>query len=399
MMLVLVLLAAAVLLAFREYHARTWARGADAALSFEQPFVYAGETVQFTEVVSNRGRMPLPELEVRFRIPQGPVFQDAENVIVSDHVYKRDIFALRPMERVTRRYTLLCPRRGQFPVSDLTLRARSLFHRREYELSLETGAGLSVYAAQTDVSGILARCDALLGSQESRRRTLEDPYAWAGIRAYTPQDPMRVINWKAAARAGELMVNTYASVQTEEFCIYLDARDDRILKQEDLVEYGISVAASLCRRLIGRGQAAGLYVYADREVLLPPARGQAQLTAMEQALTEDLTGWLGRKAGTSGSTSHGSIESTPRGTSGEKGPSAIGRDFPEWACRRSAEDRASQRICIYISKEEETLQALQDLLTSSRNRSGNMSAPAILVQTVQEDGVHRLRTRLLQGLS
>ena len=393
-MLLVILLVAAALLLFREIYERQWSHGVEVRLNVEEPFVYAGETAHFTEIVANRGRIPLPEIEVRFRFPQGPVFQDAENVILSDHLYKRDVFALRPMEQITRRYILTCPRRGCYPVSDLTVRAKSFWHGRNYEISQNTAAQLNVYAAWTDVWGILAHCDAILGSLESRRRTFEDPFAWASIRAYTPQDPMRSVNWKASARTGELMVNTYASVQAAQFCIFLDVVEERIICEDDLLELGISAAASLSRRLIGRGQESGLYVYSDVSATpevasqslgaqIPPSRGQSQLTKIEQALADDLTGYLKRKAGQSSGPENRTAKVELPG-------------FAKWAIQAS-ESNAAERICVFISKEEECLQELEQLWRKAGyEHPARQSAPAILVQPTYEDGISKLKSRIIE---
>ena len=393
-MLLVILLVAAALLLFREIYERQWSHGVEVRLNVEEPFVYAGETAHFTEIVANRGRIPLPEIEVRFRFPQGPVFQDAENVILSDHLYKRDVFALRPMEQITRRYILTCPRRGCYPVSDLTVRAKSFWHGRNYEISQNTAAQLNVYAAWTDVWGILAHCDAILGSLESRRRTFEDPFAWASIRAYTPQDPMRSVNWKASARTGELMVNTYASVQAAQFCIFLDVVEERIICEDDLLELGISAAASLSRRLIERGQESGLYVYSDVSATpevasqslgaqIPPSRGQSQLTKIEQALADDLTGYFKRKAGQSSGPENRTAKVELPG-------------FAKWAIQAS-ESNAAERICVFISKEEECLQELEQLWRKAGyEHPARQSAPAILVQPTYEDGISKLKSRIIE---
>lgn len=405
---IVIILAAALLLLLREAYARLWSRGVEVTVAVAEPYVYAGEKAHFTEIVANRGKIPLPEIEVRFRMPQGPVFENAENVIISDHLYKRDIFSLRPLEQITRRYVLACPRRGLYPVSDLTVKAKSFFHHRDYDVSQNTGTRLTVYAAWTNVAGILAHCDVILGELESRRKTIEDPFAWASIRAYTPQDPMRSVNWKASARTGELMVNTYASVQAMQFCIFLDARDERIVKQEDLVELGISAAASLSRQLIRRGQEAGLYIYTELPAgQLPPARGQAQLTKIEQALTADYTGVLRRKAGQAaeGGPSKTGLsgdrgQRKPASGAGVDGPEegpGPGRmlDYAEWAYRTSRAE-TGECICVYISKEEEALQKLEKLLrTAGNTQAGGQSAPAILVRTAIENGEEKLISRIV----
>ena len=425
MILILLILMGAVFLLFREIYARLWSEGLTAEITVEEPYIYAGGKAGLTEIVANRGRLPLPVIEVRFRLPKGPVFENAENVVISDHLYKRDVFSLRPREQVVRRYLVLCPRRGRYPVCDLTVKAPSFWHGRAYDLKQESRACLTVYAARTDVSGILAQCNAVLGTRESRRRTLEDPFAWASIRAYTPQDPMRNINWKASARSGEMMVNTYTSMQAVQFRIFLDAIDERIVRQEDLTELGISAAASLAARLIESGQETGLYVYSVHSdlqpgqenqgknaaqpeagnqgnhaaqpevgnqgnhaaqpevgnqgnhaaqpgvgICIPPARGQAQLTRIEQALTADLAGYAARRIANSGNSGRADQD-----ISAEKIP-----EFAQWAVQTSASAAAAypagECINVFISKEEDTLEELEKLLRKGiRGREGYAEHP------------------------
>ena len=101
---------------------------------------------------------------------------------------------------------------------------------------------------------------------------------------------MKTINWKASARTGELMVNTYASVLSSQVMVYLDVSDRFVLKKHDLLEEGIAVAASLLRRMLGEGMEAGILVNTKKPFCLPPARGNGQLSAIEQFLTGDFSG-------------------------------------------------------------------------------------------------------------
>ena len=96
-------------------------------------------------------------------------------------------------------------------------------------------------------------------SPASAKRLFEDPFAYASIREYTVTDPMKTINWKASARTGDLMVNTFESTHMEKVMIFLDVEDSGILKYEYLTEYAISVTASLSRNMIARGMEVGLY--------------------------------------------------------------------------------------------------------------------------------------------
>ena len=294
--MIAVFLAAAALLAAAcsLYYARRWHVRLTVNLSFSQPAVYAGRNVSFTEEVENRKRLPLPVVEVAFRIPKGVFFADAENIQISDYVYKRDLFTILGMEGITRTYEMNCEKRGFYDVTQVTLRTWNLFFSRARRKELELKEMLTVFAARTDVTDILHPLQTLLGEQISRRRYLEDPFAFASIREYTPQDPMKTLNWKATARTGSMMVNTYASVQNEQVMLYLDVEDTFIIRQEPLVEESISVAASLLSALEAKGLDVGLAVNAcppgeEEPAVFAPGRGREFVSRIERFLAQDFT--------------------------------------------------------------------------------------------------------------
>ena len=289
MILFLIILIPALLFFWNRFFVSRWSKGLHARLSFTEKTAYAGDQAELKEVISNQKRLPLPAVEMGFRIPKGVRFLDAENIVTSDYVYKRDVFSLRGMEAVTRRYHLECLRRGRYPISQVTLRTWTLFRHTQYLLDSEQTDQLTVYAKRTDVSSILAYCDTILGEKESSRSLYEDPFAFASIREYSPTDPMKNINWKASARMGSLMVNTYSSVRSEQFFVFLDVSDEGIWKEEELVEKGISAASTLCQKLIQKGLEIGLAVNTDPPVVFEPKRGREQLQQMELFLTEDFS--------------------------------------------------------------------------------------------------------------
>ncbi len=287
MILILILLVVPVFFIFRRAYAGRWSRDLDFRVRFSAPYVHAGEDVQLFEIIENRKKLPLPILEAAFRIPRGVFFRDTENLVVSDYHYKRDIFSLRGMESVTRTYVLECRSRGRYPVSQASCRAFSLLQSRQYTLDYPQEEILFVYPARADVSRVLSACDSLLGTLESSRRLYEDPFSFASIRDYTVQDPMKTINWKASARTGGLMVNTFTQVQDIRMLIFLDVEDRSIVRNDELHEALISLAATLCEKLTARGQTAGLYVNTAAGGHFPPRRGRESLQAIEKFLTQD----------------------------------------------------------------------------------------------------------------
>lgn len=266
------------------YYAKHWNANLTVSLDFLQDFVYTGEQAEMTEQIENRKRMMLPILEVGFHMDRNLSFRDCENTSVSDYTYKRDIFALLGRQRVTRKLSLDCTKRGYYRIDQSDLTTFSILHRRRYSVESPADAALYVYAARTDVSDILVTCERLMGSLQCAKRLYEDPFAFSSIREYTVTDPMNTINWKASARTGILMVNTFESTLTEKVMIYLDMEDRGILKYEHLTEASVSVAASLAQKLIGRGMEVGLCVNAA-DTYIAPSTGRKQLTNIEQALS------------------------------------------------------------------------------------------------------------------
>lgn len=287
------------------YYASHWNKNLAVSLNFVQNYVYAGEQMQMTEQIENRKKLMLPVLEVSFHMDKRIVFHDCENTSVSDFAYKRDIFALLGNQRVTRKLTLDCPKRGYYKINESYLTSFSMLHKRRFSAEYPADTELYVYAARTDVSDILVACERLMGNVQCAKRLYEDPFAFSSIREYTTADPMKTINWKASARTGELMVNTFESTLTEKVMIYLDVEDSGILKYEYLVEESVSMAASLAQKLIARGMEVGVCVntdiYADLDAqttgseiseenlqitLIGPASGKKQLNSIERILAK-----------------------------------------------------------------------------------------------------------------
>ena len=279
------------------YYAKHWSTNLIVTLRFLQDFVYAGDQAEMTEQIENRKKLVLPVLEVAFHVDKRLAFHDCENTSVSDFTYKRDIFALLGSQRITRKLTLNCAHRGYYRIDKSYLTAFSMLHRRRFSVESPADTELYVYAARTNVSDILIACERLMGSVQCAKRLFEDPFAYASIREYTVTDPMKTVNWKASAKTGDLMVNTFESTHMESVMIFLDVEDSGILKYEYLTEDSISVAASLFQKMISRGMEVGLYtnIAADLNctnsapVYLAPAGGRKQLSDIERLFARHRT--------------------------------------------------------------------------------------------------------------
>ncbi|MDE6991066.1 MAG: DUF58 domain-containing protein [Lachnospiraceae bacterium] len=268
------------------YYRCQWAKDVTVRLWFETDAVYAGQETKLYEVIENRKRMPVPVLEVGFHTRKELDFADVENTNVSDYLYKRDVFSVLGRQKITREIPVKCTKRGRYLASDADITTHTLLYRKHYSKAVGTEAEIYVYPKMTDVSEIVTVCEHMLGTIQCARRLYEDPFAFRTIRNYTTDDPMKSINWKASARTGSLMVNTFDSVQSQKAMIFLDVEDTGILKYEDLVEESIALAATVMRRLIRQNIEVGFVFNGRGSDVFFPENNRKNRIAFERMLAE-----------------------------------------------------------------------------------------------------------------
>ena len=268
------------------YYRYQWSRDVTVKLWFETDAVYAGQETKLYEVIENRKRMPVPVLEVGFHTRRELDFADVENTNVSDYLYKRDVFSVLGRQKITREIPVKCTKRGRYLASDADITTHTLLYKKHYSKAIGTEAEIYVYPKMTDVSEIVTMCERMLGTLQCAKRLYEDPFAFRTIRNYTTDDPMKTINWKASAKTGALMVNTFDSVQSQKAMIFLDVEDTGILKYEDLVEESIALAATMMRRLLRQNIEVGFVFNGKGSEVFLPANNRGNRIVLERLLAE-----------------------------------------------------------------------------------------------------------------
>lgn len=286
MILVLLLGMFLVSILWEVYYKYQWSKEITVKLWFETDAVYAGQETKLYEVIENRKGMPVPVLEVGFHTRKELDFAGVENTSVSDYLYKRDVFSVLGRQAITRELPVKCTKRGRYLASDADITTHTLLYRKHYSKAVGTEAEIYVYPKMTDVSEIMTVCEHMLGTLQCSRRLYEDPFAFRTIRNYTTDDPMKTINWKASAKTGSLMVNTFDSVRSQKAMIFLDVEDTGILKYEALVEESIALAATLTRRLMRQNIEVGFAFNKKASEVFFPENNRVNRVVMERMLAE-----------------------------------------------------------------------------------------------------------------
>lgn len=269
---------------------KVWNKKLSADISFSADNVVAGEYIELVEVVTNKKRMPLPYIHLKFQADRSLVFGDGnENSQVTDKTYRNDIFSLLMYQRITRRIPLLCSKRGVYTIDKLDMISTGIFMNEVLIVNCPVNEEVVVYPKIADVEMLEVIFSKLMGSIERSKYLYEDPFVFRGIRDYTPIDPMNTINWKASARTGSFMVNQFNETMCQEVCILLDVESESMIKRDDLSEISISIAAGLSQMLIEKGISVSVITngadYVSGEYIsTEAAAGPAQLRVINTVL-------------------------------------------------------------------------------------------------------------------
>ena len=103
---------------------------------------------------------------------------------------------------------------------------------------------------------------------------------FAGYRGYTPNDDSLLIDWKASARTGELLLKEYIEERDINIFFILDASSSMLFGSIDKlkIEYAIELVASLSNAVLEAGDNVGIALVNDKVIAkIYPSGGKQQL--------------------------------------------------------------------------------------------------------------------------
>lgn len=273
------------------------------ARSFSRKSAFAGERVELLEVLENPSPLPIPYLRAESRISSALRLGQAESAagpderVLRGEMYHCSLFFLRGFSRITRRHPVLLLRRGYFSAASVSLTARDLFGLQTASRELDTGAAIAVYPRLLPEGEVPPLCRQLIGELLVRRYIQPDPFLISGARPFRPGDAPRDVDWRATARAGEIMAR--ACDYTAEPCLLValnvqkaeDQWGDLSAPELACFEEAVSLAATLCLQVLRGGGRAGFAANTDAAgqpslcATLMPLGGAAQAEAILELLS------------------------------------------------------------------------------------------------------------------
>lgn len=263
---------------------------------FSMPAVFQGEDVEMVERITNRKLLPVPWLRVESKISQNLQFKKQYNLDIKHAQFHKSLFSLMPYTGISRRHKVHCIKRGCYRLNSVALTCGDLLGVRDISKEYELSAQLLVYPKFIPLEDIPFFSRSWLGDVVVKRWIVEDPFMYAGIRNYSPGDPLNHINWKATARTGQLQVHKRDYTADPNIMIYLNLDIDEnmweAVTEPERIERGISYAASIARDAISQGIDAGFgcngYVIDEpgSPIRITPGSGEGQMLFLLETMAK-----------------------------------------------------------------------------------------------------------------
>ena len=242
-----------------------------------------GAEIELTTEVTNQKWLPVVWLSV---VDAWPPAVEALNLTtrlapaLGGRVFDQTLF-VRWYQRVRRHYRGRCSQRGVHTFGPVSMEASDPLGLGGVTSRDETVQRVTVLPKVLHVAAADLLHGRPLVGVPTERSLARDPASPAGVRAYSPGDPLRTVNWRATARTGDLHTNVWEPTTLAEVRILLNAGTrERIYQGVDpeVVELLCVTVASCAAALVEAGFSVGLHsnarLYRDwRRLEIEPGAG------------------------------------------------------------------------------------------------------------------------------
>ncbi len=213
---------------------------------------------------------------------------------------KRDVWfetELKPRERKQVTYVLRPTKRGEYEFGLIRLFVRSPIGLISRRYNFNQHEVLPVYPSflQMRKYELMAISNNLseLGIKKIRR--LGHSMEFEHVKNYVPGDDYRTINWKATARRGGLMTNSYTDEKSQHVYCVIDK--SRAMKMPfdglSLLDYAINASLVLSNIALMKEDKAGLITVAEKiGAVVPAERRNTQISKILEVLYKEKTRYL-----------------------------------------------------------------------------------------------------------
>lgn len=182
---------------------------------FSEKGAFEGQEIYLIEEFVNYSFLPLFKVDVETHITTKlflPGCVDG-NEINQEFISR---FFVMPFTKIRRKHRVICQKRGFY-----TLESAKLTFMR-IELYRESIAKLMVYPKELEIEAKSRINNCIQINSSSRRPLVRDVFSFARVREYQNGDSMNMVNQKATAKSGRIMVNESDYVLGRKILLYIN---------------------------------------------------------------------------------------------------------------------------------------------------------------------------------
>lgn len=231
-----------------------------------------GDLLTVTLTIHNEGARDLTKLHIREQLPDALVVRDGQTELLTN---------LHAGESVEISYTIEA-KRGAFELAETEIAIWDKLGLLSWRGSLPVATHLTVMPRFQSLRSLTIRplrTKGFSGPLASRQSGSGNNFF--GVREYQLGDPLRRINWRAAARYQEQLFTTeFEQERIADIGLILDMRNEQVfdVNNESLLDHAVRATAALADSLLADGHQVGLLLYGFGldGVLLGYGKGQRE---------------------------------------------------------------------------------------------------------------------------
>jgi len=194
------------------------------------------------------------------------------------------------------KYSLRPTKRGEYNFGAVNIYSSSILGlaRRRYRFDNKAVAAVYPSYIQLRKYELLAISNRLTDAGIKQIRRVGQSMEFEHIRQYVRGDDYRLVNWKASARRGDLMVNNYTDEKAQQVYSLIDK--GRVMKMPfegmSLLDYAINSSLIISNVALLKQDKAGIITFSHKiGSMLPAERKTAQMHTILELLYAEKTGY------------------------------------------------------------------------------------------------------------
>ncbi len=278
--------------------ARVWERYGFRKVTYNRELsrrrAFIGDTIDYTVALNNDKPLPLIWVESQDPFPEGLELAGAvvRGATLETNRHHSITTSLLPYQRATWKFAMRCNRRGYHRIGPVRMRSGDIFGFASSETRRTDVENILVYPRVVDIEELLTPPQHPFGLVRGKLPLYHDTNRVRGHRDYRTSDPLKHIDWKATARAGELQTRVYEPAVSLNMLIALNGSSSDFVWQgtnRRLFERAVTAAASAAALADRLGYSYGMISnavasYSGKWLSVPTGASTSQLPMTLEAL-------------------------------------------------------------------------------------------------------------------